>query len=464
MSISIGHSNIGIFLSPSPRGPGMIKSPPLDIANLVAILRNNESFDVKLIDSRAHVLNEDSFWERKGINLSIFNDFKRCFDHLLVKQDPLISYTSIKILSEVKPEHMEFMIFSVAVLEQFSLQYLISSLCIARQMKEKYPGIKIVFFGNCPKKHARKIMGNFSFLDAFLEDGNEYSALQYIKNYKRCSPIDGITYREKNRLIYSRKGRKLDLDKYPVPEFALFDLKKYKCNGKLVLPYEISRGCINDCFFCYYIHKGKMAYKNIDKVTDELKYLSRKYDTQYFHFMDAEINFDDDYLGKLCGVFNKRLPHIRWSALAIPNINNELLVKMRKAGCVQLRWGVEYASERMLKIIGKKTSVKEIKEVLKNAHHLGIYNYITLLTGLGVERKKDIEDTKGFIKGMSPYIDSIKECVWGELGHFSILRLDNLLNNKQGKEITQRQKYGPTLRGCDITSEDIIDVITRFGS
>jgi radical SAM superfamily enzyme YgiQ (UPF0313 family) len=384
----------------------------------------------------------------------------RCFNHVTATNDKKISYISLKILKELNLKDIKFMIFSIAVLEQFSLQYLVSSLCIAKQLKEKVPGIKIVFFGNCPKSHARKIMGNFSFLDAFLEDGNEYSVLEYIKNYKKRSPIDGITYREKNRLIYSFKSRRLDLNKYPIPDFSSFDLGKYKNNRKLVLPYEISRGCINKCFFCYYIHKGRMAYKNIAKVTDELRYLSRKYDTRYFHFMDAEINFDDNYLGKLCEVLNKRLPRIRWSALAIPNIKKELLVKMRNAGCVQLRWGVEYASERMLGIIGKKTNVKEIKEVIKNAHHLGIYNYITLLTGLGIERKKDIEDTEGFIKRMSPYINSIKECVWGELGHFSIFRLDNLLNNKQEKEITTREKYGPALSDCDIPSEDIIDVLT----
>lgn len=454
--------NIGIFLPSSPSGPGMIKSPPLDIANLIAILKQNSKYNIKLFDLRIHIINKEFFWEKKGISLNIFNEFERCFNHILVKENPIISYISRKVLKEINLENIKFMIFSVAVLEQFSLQYLVSSLCVAKRLKEIDPTINIVFFGNCPKNHARKIIENFKFIDAFLEDGNEYSLLEYVRNYKRCNPIDGISYRQKGKLIYSLKNRPLDLNRYPVPVFCLFNLKKYKCNGKLILPYEVSRGCINNCFFCYYIHKGSIVCKDINKVTDELKYLSYKYDTEYFHFMDAEINFNEEYLGKLCEAFIKKLPNIQWSALAIPNINSALLGKMKKAGCVQLRWGVEYASQRMLKILDKTTNVNGIKQILKNAHNLGIYNYITLLSGLEIEKEKDIEETKEFIREMSLYIDSAKECVWGELGHFSIVRLDNLLNKKQEKEISGKEKYSAVLKSYDIPAEDIIEVLTRY--
>lgn len=461
MSKKENNNNIGIFLPPSPRGPGMIKSPPLDITNLIAILKENTRYNIKLIDFRIHSINKDSYWEKKGINLNIFNDFKRCFNHISVKEESEINYMCRKIIKEINLENIKFMIFSVAILEQFSLQYLVSSLCVALQLKRINPSVKIAFFGNCPKNHASKIIENFKFIDAFLEDGNEYSLLEYVKNTKKYRPVDGISYREKGKLIYSLKSRPLDLNKYPIPDFSLFNLKKYKCNGKLILPYEISRGCINNCFFCYYIHKGRIVYKDINKVTDELKYLSHKYDTEYFHFMDAEINFDEKYLEKLCEAFIKKLPHIQWSALAIPNIYNALLEKMKKAGCVQLRWGVEYASERMLKIINKKTDIKGIKQTLKNAYNLGIYNYITLLSGLEIEKEKDIEKTEEFIRDMSPYIDSAKECAWGELGHFSIVHLENLLDNKQGKKISQKEKYRAVLKSYDIPSEDIIEVLAK---
>ena len=456
------NDTIGIFLPPSPKGPGMIKSPPLDVANLIAILKLNK-YSLKLFDLRADIINRDGFRNQRLMDIELFNDFKRCLQHILAKEEVYISYISQQILKEINLKNIKTLIFSITVLEQFPLQYLTASLCIAKQLKKVNPAIKIVFFGSYPKSHARRIMECFQFLDAFLEDGNEFSVLGYIKKYKKHIPIEGIIYRQGDALIYANKNRVLDLNKFPLPDFINFDLKKYKCNNKLVLPYEISRGCINNCFFCYYIHKGRIVSKDINKVTDELKYLSHKYNTGYFHFMDAAINFDEEYLDKLCEAFIKKLLHIQWSALAMPNISNALLGKMKKAGCAQLRWGVEYASERLLKIINKKTNLKGIKQTIKNAYSLGIYNYITLLSGLDIEKEKDIEKTKEFIREMSEYINSVQECVWGKLGYFSIAHLDNLLNKNQEKEIPRREKFRSVLKSYNIPSEDIIEVLTTYG-
>ena len=97
----------------------------------------------------------------------------------------------------------------------------------------------------------------------------------------------------------------------------------------------------------------------------------------------------------------------------------------------------------------------------ENSYNLGIYNYITLLTGLEIEKRKDIKETKEFIKEMYPYINSALECTWGELGHFSLVRLDNLLNKAQKKDIPLKQKYRAVLKSYDIPAEDIIEVLTK---
>ena len=84
-----------------------------------------------------------------------------------------------------------------------------------------------------------------------------------------------LFHREKNKVLTSELKRTLLLDEFPMPDFSLFDLDKYKMRDKLVLPYELSRGCLNSCFFCYYIHKNKMAKKNLSKAVNELKKLSK---------------------------------------------------------------------------------------------------------------------------------------------------------------------------------------------
>ncbi|MBU4069525.1 MAG: radical SAM protein [Nanoarchaeota archaeon] len=452
---------VTVFLPPSPSGPGMIKSPPLDIANLISILKQEISEKINLLDLRIDIINNGSFWNEKNVNFALFNKFKRCISHLS-KEDEEISNNISKILNEINLEKTDYLIFSIAVLEQFSLQYLISSLCLAQRIKDERKNIKIIFFGNCPEEHSKNIIHNFKFIDAFLSDGNEYSIADYVKNNFKGVSIPGIIYRKENELIFTDEKRKLDLNFFPIPDFSMFDLEKYKSNNKLVLPYELSRGCINNCFFCYYIHKNKkIVFKDLKKVIEELKFLIKTYNPDFFHFMDAEINFDNNYLKELCDVFAKELPDIKWSALAVPNIGYDMLNKLKKAGCIQLRWGVEYGSERMLKIINKKTKPDEIKETLKNSYELGIYNYITLISGLDIEKESDIEETIEFIKEIKPYVDSAKECKYGELGHFSLLRWENLFNEENDKFKPKNERYAEILKKCKIPSEDIIEVMIK---
>ena len=452
--------NIGILLPPSPRGPGMVKSPPLDIANLIAMLRKEEC-NIRLMDYRSRIVNQDHSWQANGVDLDAFNEFKRCFDHILIKEDLKLKNISLRILKEINLRNLEFLVFSVSILEQFSLQYLVSSLCIAKEVKSLKPRIKIVFFGNCPKKHVRMIMRKFKFLDAFPEDGSEFSILDYVKNAHKKRPINGICYRDNGGLVISPSSKKLNLSRFSMPDFSLFDIDQYKSNGQLVLPYEISRGCVNNCFYCYYIHKRSLTYKSVRKVVAELKALSKQHKTNTFHFIDAAINFDEEYLSELCEELIKKFPGAQWSALAVPNINYDLLKKMKESGCVQLRWGVECGSERILKIINKNTSSEMMKEVLRHSHDLGIYNYITLLSGLEIEREEDVDLTKQFISEIKDYVDSAQECVFGELGHFSIFRLEKLLSHNDEKDSLRRNRYDEVLKKNNIASEDIIEQMTK---
>lgn len=418
----------------------MIKSPPLDVANLTSILKKATRYDVKVFDLRIDTIKNNSFWKKKGIDVDIFNNFRQCLDHVSGKEQPKIAYVSKKILGETNLTNIQYLLFSVSVLEQFSLQYLTSSLCTAYHIKKIDPSKKIIFFGNCPRNHIRKIMVNFSFLDAFLEDGNEFSVLEYLNKNEKITPIKGVIYREKNRINYPVSSLTLKIDTYPIPDFSLFNLDKYKSNGALILPYEISRGCINKCFFCYYIYKGGKVYKKgYKKAVIQLIQLKNKYKTNKFHFIDAEINFDNDYLTKFCKELLKKEARILWSALAIPyNLNPELLGLMRKAGCVQLRFGVESGSPRLLRTINKNTTITEISQVLKDSHNVGIYTYITLINGLPMEEWTDVLATKYFLRKNNTNINSATICNYGELGHFGIQMLDKMLHKPNIIEKSER--------------------------
>jgi len=455
-------NSIGILTPPSRRGLGMIKSPPLDIAHLIAWLRKTTDCNIHLIDYRIHAINQNHFWKAKGVGLDIYSNFRKCFDHLLSQKDLKVVSVSRQILREINFKDLDYLFISVSVLEQLSLEYLVSSLCIAKELKLLRPDIKIVFFGSCPKKHIKKVMNTFDFVDAFLEDGSELSINKYIKYSDKKKPISGLSYRVNDTIIFSPLQKdKIEFNDYPLPDFSLFDLESYKCNGRLALPYEINRGCSQNCFFCYFTHKNSLSYKDISRVIKDLRSLSQQYKTNAFHFVDGAMNSDEKNLGEICDAITRDLPAIKWSAMARPNMEYSLIKKMRDAGCVHIRWGVESGSERMLRKIKKGTTPETVKRTLKDAHNLGVYNYITLLTGTAVEIEEDIHDTKEFIDEVQQYVDSAQECFFGELGSFDISRLDALLSGVDRPLPPRKLRYDEVLQKHGLAREDIIQVLTK---
>lgn len=443
------NTNVMIILPPAPKGPGMINSPPLDVAKLIATLRRNPDIDISLADLRKEVLKGSQFYQERGVDLSIFNDFRRCLKHIL-SEDAEISRLVDRILSGTQLDGIRFAIFSVSVCEQFPLALLLSSVCLAKRIKVQYPGIKIVFFGNSPAAHAQKIQRMFKFIDAFPPAGNEVQIANFIER-------EGDRKIDKDALPAT--VGEVNFDIVPLADFSLMDLESYKSNGRLVLPYELNKGCINRCFFCYYIYKGKVYLKDTNKAVAELMMLSRQYGTDRFHITDAAVNMDPDWLMEFCTILERQNKKLKWCALAIPLMSTELLDKLKSAGCVQLRWGVESGSERMLKKINKGTTRENMKRTLAYAHSIGINNYITLITGLSGEKEQDLKETEEFLQEIAPMVDSAQECLYSELGQFPLTVFEPV--GKSGNIKKRRPRYKELLGHLNILREDIIEFMSK---
>lgn len=104
-----------------------------------------------------------------------------------------------------------------------------------------------------------------------------------INNLVELSKISGIIYKQKDTFIINKpKEQKCELDKLPIPNRELVELKDY-IDIRSILT---SRGCINQCDFSpTFNYWGSWRGKNAKNVVKEIEDLIKRYNTKKIIFI-----------------------------------------------------------------------------------------------------------------------------------------------------------------------------------
>lgn len=234
-------------------------------------------------------------------------------------------------------------------------------------------------------------------------------------------------------------------DDWPVPDFSVYDLDSYRrdpflvepfyhhydrsIGRRLMLPYHFSWDCQYACTFC--ARGGTQTAKSIGRVVRDLAILAERYDCRDFMFFDAQINLFANDLAKQ--LIDARL-ELQWtdSFRVTPRKPPEVLERMARAGCVGLTFGVESASDRMLKRMVKGHSSAQATSVIRDAHANEMFVRVNLLPCFPGETREDHDAT---VRWVMDYAECIDEVVPSSF---------YLASNSPVLELTER--YGITVR------------------
>jgi radical SAM superfamily enzyme YgiQ (UPF0313 family) len=90
---------------------------------------------------------------------------------------------------------------------------------------------------------------------------------------------------------------------------------------------------------------------------------------------------------------------IRWSAYFIPKrVPLGLLLRLKKAGCIHARWGVETTNRLISDNISKGIGIGEAEKILRQAGRCGIANQISFMVGFPHEKRETTQEIKNFIR------------------------------------------------------------------
>jgi radical SAM superfamily enzyme YgiQ (UPF0313 family) len=94
---------------------------------------------------------------------------------------------------------------------------------------------------------------------------------------------------------------------------------------------------------------------------------------------------------------------IKWAAnLRVDAVDKELFKVMKKAGCVQIVYGCESGSQRILDRLQKKTTVEKNYEAIRLTKEAGLTVEANIMIGLPEETEEDFLATIEFLKKAKP--------------------------------------------------------------
>ena len=181
------------------------------------------------------------------------------------------------------------------------------------------------------------------------------------------------------------------------------------------MPVLSGRGCTFTCNFCYRMDKG-FRPRSSSAIIEEIKFLQRNYGITYVAFSDELLMSSSTRTIELCNAFLNADLRFKWDCNGRLNYANpEVLMLMRKTGCVFINYGIEAFDDQILKNMNKALNTKQIELGIKETLEAGIspgFNIIfgnigetceTLMKGVEFLLKYDDGAQLRTIRPVTPY-------------------------------------------------------------
>ena len=276
-----------------------------------------------------------------------------------------------------------------------------TSLAIAEYIKNKVPNSVIVFGGPHPSLVDIHILQEFSFIDFVARGEGErvlVDLLSALQDKSSLENVAGITYKRDSTIVQNKSVDYIEwLDSLPMPDYSAYPIEEIVNS---FIPIEIGRGCPFNCAYCSasVIWGRKYRVKSVKRVISEIKYLKRTYNINNFYFRHDQIIKDKKWLYDLCETIIRVVPGIRWQCSArIDTITEEILTRMKEAGCTGIEYGIESGSPKIQVTIGKMLQTAEILDKLVATVKLGISPILFFMCGFPEEDIEDVRQTLSFI-------------------------------------------------------------------
>ena len=277
------------------------------------------------------------------------------------------------------------------------------TLALARLIRELYPQAHIAVGGPHATALPGEMLEHCSAIDTIvIGEGEETVArlLSATDTESSSRNIPGTAYRSSGRVLLAPQRPRLDdLDGLTAP---------CDCAPDHIL--MTSRGCPWDCSFCAStcIWGKNVSSHSPEYVLNVLQTLVSQYGHKALAIKDETFTLNRNRVMAVCrGIIGRGLNFL-WSCdTRADSLDEELLIAMRRAGCVRISLGVESACPEVLARIGKGIAPADVSGAVALARQLGFQIRLYMIAGAPGETRASLEQSIAFIRDIAPV-----EVIW----------------------------------------------------
>jgi radical SAM superfamily enzyme YgiQ (UPF0313 family) len=284
-----------------------------------------------------------------------------------------------------------------------------TALSIARYLKQKTPGLKVILGGPHVTLLPEETLASSHDVDILVRGEGDITILNLLKaleNNKELKNVAGISYRIDNKIFHTADNQKaVDMDSLPYPAFHLLTWKKYKPHPPhgMAMPFGAmvtSRGCPYHCAYCSKpVFGNRFRAQSPERVVDEMVYLQERFNVREIAFYDDSFTVNKKRVHAIADKIIANKLKIAWTCETRVNlVDKELLAHMRQAGCYAVAYGIESASPEIIKTLQKDITLEQVNAAVRASREVGLQVVGYFMLGSPGETLQTIQDTINFAK------------------------------------------------------------------
>lgn len=305
-------------------------------------------------------------------------------------------------IRDVKPDYIGISAFTPLIADGFH---------VARLAKRIYPDIPVILGGPHATADVVQPLMSSPFIDVTVDGEGEETLSEIVKGIS-WEAIKGIAFRKEGKIYLNHPREALkEIDSLPVPARHLVDMGMYCRHSYQVIrglflrttSMMTSRGCPYKCKYCAggMPFKNKLNFHSIDYVISELKGILSSYGVEGIYFLDDMFASNKKRMLEICNRFIDERLHKEfvWCAQMHVNSSDEtLLRRMKEAGCVQVEYGFESNSQRILDLMHKKTTVGQNLKAYEISKRVGVRILANMMTNFPTETVPEMLESIKFAR------------------------------------------------------------------